>query len=255
MKIRALGVYGGEFPGKFTTSFLVNGRVLMDAGSVTAALTLEEQLAIRHVLISHTHLDHIKGIPFLADNILGRVKEPVDLIAAPPVIEGLKKHFLNNDIWPDFTVIPSKEAPVLRWVPKAEEEPFEVDGMTVEFVRTNHPVPTYGMFLSHKDTTLLYTADTGPTERIWERARRYPNLKAIILEVSFPNRMKEISLLSGHLSPCLLEGELRKLGRNDVPVYLFHIKPAFEGDVLNEINRLRSPHFAPLSQGENIEVG
>jgi cAMP phosphodiesterase len=254
MRIRALGVYGGEFPGKFTTSFLVNDRVLMDAGSVTMALSLEEQIAIRHILISHTHLDHIKGIPFLADNILGRVKEPVDLIAAPPVIEGLKKHFLNNDIWPDFTVIPSKEAPVLRWVPKKEEEPFEVDGITVEFVRTNHPVPTYGMFLTQKDVTLLYTADTGPTDRIWERAKRYPNLKGIIMEVSFPDRMKDISLLSGHLSPCMLEDELKKLGRNDVPIHLFHMKPAFERDLLKEISRLRIPRLAPLSQGESIEI-
>lgn len=254
MKIRALGIYGGESPGKFTTSFLVNDRVLMDAGSVTSALSLEEQCSIRHILISHTHLDHIKGIPFLADNILGKVKNPIDLIAPPPVIEALKKHFLNNDIWPDFTVIPSKEQPVLRWVPKPDNEPFEVDGITVEFVRTNHPVPTYGMFLTHKDVTLLYSADTGPTEKIWERARAYPNLAAVILEVSFPDRMKEISLLSGHLSPCLLEAELKKLGNRNVPIFLFHIKPAYEGDVLKELVKLKIPRLSPLSQGEKFTV-
>ncbi|PJC70824.1 MAG: MBL fold metallo-hydrolase, partial [Zetaproteobacteria bacterium CG_4_8_14_3_um_filter_59_5] len=68
MKIKVLGCYGGQLLGFHLTSFLINDSILLDAGSPTEALDLEDQFAIRHIFISHTHLDHIKDIAFLADN-------------------------------------------------------------------------------------------------------------------------------------------------------------------------------------------
>ena len=256
MKLKVLGMYGGQLPGKRLTSFLLEEEILIDAGGLVDSLGIEDQTRIEYVVISHTHLDHIRDIPFLADNIVGRKDQPVEIVATEEVIEGLKAHFLNNDIWPDFTVIPSREAPVLKWSPKKEEEPFEINGFTFEFVRTNHPVPTFGMFIQDgKGNTLLYTADTGPTERIWEKAKQYgKKLKAIIVEVSFPNRLRELSLLSGHLSPEMVPEELRKAGRLDVPVYLFHFKPVFELELLEEVSQIRDYPLSPLSQGEEIEI-
>lgn len=254
MEVRILGVYGGQLPGKRLTSFLVNDSILIDAGGATSSLDLEEQNAIRHILISHTHLDHIKDIPFLADNVIGMKPHPIDVIGVGEVIDSLKSHLLNNDIWPDFTVIPSKDEPVLRWREESEEAPFAVEDIEIEFVRTNHPVPTFGMFLTQGDATLLYTADTGPTERIWERAREYPNIKAVILETSFPDRLAELSLISGHLSPCHLKDELKKFDREGVPVYLYHFKPAFEAELNEEVAALGDKRLIPLSQGEVLTI-
>lgn len=254
MKIQALGVYGGQLPGKRMTSFLINDEVLVDAGGATAALDLDQQNAIRHILVSHTHVDHIKDIPFLADNVIGLKPDPIDVISAAPVLETLRNHLMNNHLWPDFTVIPTKEKPVLAWREVPVEETFEVGGLQVELVQVNHPVPTYGMFISDGDSTLLYSADTGPTERIWERARNYPNLRALILETSFPDRMAELSLLSGHLSPCHLEPELAKIGRDDFPVYLYHFKPSYEAELEAEVKALGNRRILPLVQGETIEI-
>jgi len=249
-------MYGGQLPGKRLTSFLVNEEVLVDAGGVTESLTLKEQIKIGTILISHTHLDHIRDIPFLADNILGRREKPIPIVATEQVIQGLKDHFLNNSIWPDFTVIPSRESPVLRWETKKEETPFATDHLEVEFVRTNHPVPTFAMFLkNNRGDTILYSADTGPTERIWEKVKKYrSSLKGIILEVSFPNRLKEISLLSGHLTPAMIPEELRKGGKLDLPIYLFHIKPVYEEEILEEIQKLKDPRLSPLTQGETLQI-
>ena len=254
MEIKVLGCYGGQLPGKRLTSFLINNEVLVDAGGVTGGLGIDDQNKVKHILVSHAHLDHIKDIPMLADNVIGLKPDPIEVIAAPPVIDTLKSHVLNNAVWPDFTVIPSADAPVLAYRAEEPETTFNVGKLKVELVEVNHPVPTCGMFISDGDKTLLYTADTGPTERIWEKAKTYDNLAAIIVEVSFPDRLAELSLLSGHLSPCHLKPELDKLGKSDIPTYLYHFKPAFEADLNDEIKALGLDHVRPLVQDEVISV-
>lgn len=172
MKIQALGVYGGLLPGKRTTSFLLNGHTLLDAGGVVEALGIAEQNAVRHILLSHAHLDHVKDIPMLADNVIGLKSDPVEVCAAPEVITTLRNHVFNFQLWPDFTVIPTKESPVIRYREEGPGRVFSVGEFKVEFVRVNHPVPCYASFVSEGDKTLLYTGDTGPTDEVWEVARK-----------------------------------------------------------------------------------
>ena len=255
MEIQVLGCNGGQLPGKRLTSFLINNETLIDAGGVTDTLGIDEQKAINHIVISHAHMDHIRDIPMLADNVYGMRTFPIDVIAAKPVIESLKNHIFNNAIWPDFTVIPSKEEPVIAFKEAPVEKTFSVGDLELELVEVNHTVPTFGMFITEGETTLLYTGDTGPTVRIWEKAKEYSSLKAIIVETSFPNKLAGRSLISGHLSPCHLETELGKLGRDDVPIYLYHFKPNFESELIEEVMNLRNDRIRPLEQGEIIRLG
>jgi glyoxylase-like metal-dependent hydrolase (beta-lactamase superfamily II) len=69
MKIRVLGAYGAEGLGQRPTSFLVNDRILIDAGTVGGALTMPEQTLIEHALITHSHLDHVAGLAFLTETL------------------------------------------------------------------------------------------------------------------------------------------------------------------------------------------
>ena len=69
MKIRVLGAFGGEGLGHRPSSFLVNNRILIDGGSVTGALTVPQQLAIEHAIISHAHLDHVAGLVYLTETL------------------------------------------------------------------------------------------------------------------------------------------------------------------------------------------
>lgn len=251
MEIKILGCYGGQLPRKRTTSFLIEGTTLVDAGGVTDALGIEDQRHIDNILVSHSHLDHVKDIPMLADNVIGSRPAPITVISHQPVIDALANHVMNNVVWPDFTVIPTKDQPVVAYRVEPEEHKFKVGELTVEFVGVKHPVPTCGMFITKGNATLLYTADTGPTERIWQKAQEYKNtLRAVITEVSFPDYMANLSLMSGHLSPCHLPAELAKLGRDDIPVYLYHFKPAFEIDLKKEVKALKLKHVRPLVQDE-----
>ena len=76
MRLRVLGCYGGEAPGCHQISLLVDGHLLLDAGSVTAVLPLDAQAGINHVLISHAHLDHVAALAFIADHVLTMRRAP-----------------------------------------------------------------------------------------------------------------------------------------------------------------------------------
>lgn len=225
MKLRVLGCYGAEMPNYKTTCFMVNESVLIDAGAITSVLEPAEQDGVKHILVSHSHLDHIKDIPLLADNVIGRNSHAVNIISSGKVIDILKNHLLNNKIWPDFTVIPSPDKPVLTFMEIEPEVPFDLDGLTVTAVEVNHPVPALGFVIEDKGSAIAVSGDTGPTDRLWQVINETENIKALFVETSFPNNMIEIAHLSGHLTPQMLEDEIKKLNNKDIPVYLYHLKP------------------------------
>lgn len=259
MRIKVLGCYGGQLLGFHLTSFLVNDTILLDAGSPTEALTLEEQYKIRHIFISHTHLDHIKDIAFLADNrslkrLGGGSENPNFTVhSLQENIETLRTHFLNNNIWPDFTCIPNKRDPIIRLSSIKPEQTVELDGVRISAIPVNHPVPCTGFLLEEDDVQFIYTADTGNTDRIWQVANEQPNLKGLIVDCSFPNAHEHLAELSGHLTSNGLARELAKfslLGK--VPVYLYHMKPETLNIMTAEVQALGLPNLRMLSQVDEL---
>ncbi len=259
MRIKVLGCYGGQLLGFHLTSFLVNESILLDAGSPTEALDLEDQFSIRHIFISHTHLDHIKDIAFLADNRslkrLGGANGNRQIVvhSLPENIEVMRKDFFNNRVWPDFTRIPSVADPILVFEPIEAEQTVEVDGVKVTAIAVNHPVPCTGFLIDQDDKQFIYTADTGHTDRIWEVANAQPNLKGIVLDCSFPNAYEKLAEISGHLTPNGMAVELAKFERlGKVPVYLYHMKPETLDVLTSEVGSLFLPHLRMLTQVDEL---
>jgi len=259
LKIKVLGCYGGQLLGFHLTSFLINDSILLDAGSPTEALSLEEQHNIRHICLSHTHLDHIKDIAFLADNRslkrLGGTKEnrSITIHSLQENLDVLKQHFLNDTIWPDFTAIPSREDPILKFSPIESEVAFEIDGVRITPIMVNHPVPCTGFLLDQGGMQFIYTADTGSTDRIWEVANAQPNLKGIIMDCSFPNAYQHLADISGHLTPNGMIQELEKFKNlNQVPIYLYHMKPESLNIMTAEVERLKPSHLRMLTQVDEL---
>lgn len=259
MKIKVLGCYGGQLLGFHLTSFLVNESILLDAGCPTEALSLEEQHGIRHLFISHTHLDHIKDIGFLADNrSLKRLGGNADnrsvmIYSLQENIEVLKKHYLNNKIWPDFTRLPTAGDPILKLKAIEAEKTITVDGVSITPIPVHHPVPCTGFLLQENGTQFIYTADTSYTDRIWDVANQQPNLRGIILDCSFPNAYQRLADISGHLTAHGVAKELKKLARlGEVPVYLYHMKPETLNVMTAEIEKLNIPHLRMLTQVDEL---
>jgi cAMP phosphodiesterase len=254
MKVKILGCSGSEAIGHNPPGFLVNDVMMLDAGTITAALSIEAQSKITDILISHTHLDHIKSLLFLADNIIGRVKKPVNIRAIPKVLDAIKKHLMNDIIWPDFTKIPTIQKPVLAYKPLMAGKSTTIAGLRVKAIPMNHPVPAVGFLVSDKDASILYSADTGPNELLWNEAAKAKNLKAIIVDTSFPNSLEGIADLSGHFTPAQLHLDLSKarIG-SDVPIYIYHIKPVHKKKVLTELSSLGRKNVKILKEGKTYE--
>lgn len=238
------------------TSFLVDQTVAIDAGAITRALPLTEQQGIRHVVVTHTHIDHTATLPFLIENIFGFTEEAVSIYATRKVLANVRRHLFNNDTWPDFTRIPNHMYPSLRFVEMVPEEPFTISGLPngdleVTPVPVNHIVPTVGLVLRQGAGSVIFTSDTGPTQRIWEVANETEDLRALIVECSFPDRLQDIAEVSLHLCPRMLRTELAKLTRS-TNVLLYHFKPPYVDELTREVAQADLP--CPVSYLEQDRV-
>lgn len=236
MKIRVLGSSGSEVPGHNPPAFLVDDFLLLDAGTVSISLDRESQCKITHIFLTHAHLDHIKGIPFLLDNmVMSKEGCELTILSGKDVIADLRKNIFNNRIWPDFSAIPSSERPILRYQEISMQEPFELGSYRIITTAVNHSVPAYGYILRNASAkTLVYTGDTGPTDLIWQRMIGH-HVKAAIVEVSFPDEMKELALTSGHLTPSLLKEETLKMPVCPDSIYISHMKPFYRKSIESQL--------------------
>lgn len=249
MRLRVLGCSGGEAEGERLTGFLVDGAVALDAGSLTGALSLPEQIGIRHIFLSHSHLDHLCTLPFYTKNIFGHLDEPVQIHALPETLDALRRHLFNDELWPDFSVIPTRDHPIIRYEELTPRVTVEVEGLRVTPIPVNHLVPTVGFLVEDARSAFLFTSDTAETDEVYEVANRTPNLKRFITEVSFPNEQGRLAEASRHLTPERLGGELRKL-RPGLPVSLYHLTPGDRAALLPQIAALDHPGLTLLTQDQ-----
>ena len=238
MKLRVLGAFGSAGIDQKPSAFLVNDRVLVDAGTVAGALTIPEQLAIKHAVISHVHLDHVVGLAFLTDTLSSCGEErSVTVTGIAPVVDALRDSVFNNLVWPNFAAIPSREAPVVRYRTLAEDVAQPLEDLWVTPVAVSHSVPAAGFIVHDGGRGFVYSGDTGPTDALWKAMREQRGLGAVVLECAFPNRLGTLAERSKHMTPALIQRELDKLPP-DVPIWIFHIKPPFYEETAEELSRL-----------------
>lgn len=254
MKFRVLGCAGSEYPNFHTASFLINDTILLDAGAAASVLSLKEQARLEYILITHTHLDHIKDLMFIADNLAQDNADlnTINVVAPPQVIHNLQDHLFNDKIWPDFTVLPDAVRPAVSFIEVAPYEEFRAGNISARAVPVNHPGGAVGYIIEQDGRSIVYTGDTGPTERIWQEANKVEDLRAVFVEASFPNEMQRLADVSMHLTPRRLAAELEKMRPREVPVYVFHIKPRYYDQVVCQLKELGNPHISILREGEEL---
>jgi ribonuclease BN (tRNA processing enzyme) len=260
MRLHVLGCSGSDLPGYNLTSFLVDGTILLDAGSVTSSLSLARQSAIKEILVTHAHLDHIKDILFLADNLIELVARdghgPVRIRGLKPVLESIQTHLLNDTIWPDFTMLPGIANPVLVHDPLVPGDWVEAGDLRAVTFPVNHARAASGYVLWRPETGshFAFTGDTGPTLDWWDFLNNLPfALEHLIIEASFPDTMEDLALLSRHLTPRLLRSELDKL-RAHPKVYISHMKSPFSMEIQEQLQQaLEGYSYHLLRDGEDID--
>ncbi len=255
MKIKVLGSSGTLADEKNTAAFLIDDFMLLDAGTIARSLKGEGPSRITHIFLTHAHLDHIKGVPFLVENrALKNPKKFISIYSGRPVIQDLKKHIFNNRIWPDFSKIPAPGQGIIRYHPISTAGFISIGPYRIYADKVNHTVPAYGYLIEDADrNALVYSGDSGPTEKIWERMKGH-RVKGLIVEVSFPNALKKLALLSGHLTPGLLQGEIRKMDVIPEKIFITHPKTPYRKKIEKELNSIKGISWKILDDGQEIRI-
>lgn len=239
MQIKILGCSGAIAQHARTTSFLLDEHILVDAGTGVGDLTVDEMRRIEHVFITHSHLDHIAALPLMLDTISGGLQRPVVAHALPETIAALKAHVFNHTIWPDFSSIPSAEAPFLRFEPLQVGEVVRVSGHRIEVLPAQHTVPAVGYAVDTPAGQWVFSGDTCRNPAFWARVNQL-ELAMLVIETAFSEKEQDLALRSQHLCPSLLAQELAQLDarHRQVPIGITHTKPVEHDLIESELRAL-----------------
>ncbi len=254
MKLRVLGCSGGIGAGLRTTSLLIDDDILIDAGSGVGDLSHEEMSRIRHIFLTHSHLDHIAYIPLLVDSIFERIQNPVIVHALPETIEALKKHIFNWTIWPDFSVLPTPEKGVLRFTEMNAGDVTRIKGRQIELIPVAHIVPAAAYRVQFGAGSFAFSGDTSTNDSFWDVLNAHDSLDLLIVETAFTNREKRLAELAKHYCPSSLAADLAKL-KHKPKVYLTHLKPGEEMAILSEVKvAIQYLQIKTLTGGEVFKI-
>lgn len=236
ISLRLLGCNGGIGGSeRQTTCYQLGDSVLIDAGTGLGTLPLEQMLGIDHVVLTHAHLDHIACLPLLVDSVAGKREQPVQVWALPEVIDILSEHIFNEKIWPDFTKIPSPDAPFMTL--NALQGPLEVAGMRLTPLPAQHGIPACGYRVEKEGVSIAFSGDTEDCAGFWQQIAADSHLKAVIVECSYPESMAEMANISMHLQTSAIAARLAELPPAVISV-IIHRKPGFEEQIDSELKAL-----------------
>lgn len=243
MKVKILGCSGGVGGTSLrTTCLAVDDDILIDAGTGCADLSLEALAKIDHLFITHSHLDHIAHLPLIVDSVGDLRSTPLTVHVTKETRAILEAHIFNWLIWPDFTQIPTPEAPFLQFNTITVGEQIKLSGnRTITAIPANHTVPAVGYHLDSGKNSLVFTGDTASCQPLWDVVNGIDNLSTLIIEAAFPNREKDLAIISKHLCPSLLEDELKKLTRHPA-IFITHAKPGQFDEIEKEILQFKGQH-------------
>lgn len=237
MEIQVLGAHNLESSTSRLVSLFLDETVVLDAGSLTRALSLSKQAKVKAILLTHQHFDHIRDIATYGLASAGVRTTPV--YATPSVLQTLSTDLINGELYPEFTRWPSPEKPTFKFFPVEPCQPFTVAGYKVLPLPVPHSHDAVGYEVKTEDNKcLFYTGDTGSgLANCWQKTS--PQL--LITEVSGPDREEKRMREASHLTPSLLKKELlefRRLKGYFPTVLLLHLNPRWRKDTEEETARL-----------------
>lgn len=234
MRVRVLGCSGGISQNVATTSFLIDDDILLDAGTGVCDLSLDEMRRIKHIFITHSHLDHITSIPLLADTLFDDlIGQPIIVHAQAETIKALRDHVFNWTIWPNFTELPHKTNAVLKLETMVAGTVYELSGRQVEMISVNHAVPGVGYSVKKGGKVFAFSGDTTSNENFWASLNKHDSLDLLFVESAFANKDIELAKIAFHYCPQLLAKDLKKL-KHKTRVYITHLKPGSEQEIIRQ---------------------
>ncbi len=232
---------------------VVDDLVAIDAGSLAQSSTDEQRAGLRDIVLTHSHLDHIAGLPLFVDDLFATTRRPIVVHAIAEVIDVLERDIFNWSVYPKFSELSNDFGKVLEYRSFEAGDEFSVAHLDFRAVRVNHKVPSVGFIVSDDSRTVAMTGDTAELNGFWNVVNSMDRIDALIVECAFPNRLEELSVISHHLTPARLASELLKF-EHDCPIYVMSIKPAYYDEVRSELEALSIDGLEIFDGGRSIEI-
>lgn len=233
MRVQVVGA-ASVAPGYPLSCLLIDDYLAVDAGSLGWFAPVEKQAAIQYILLTHSHLDHLAGLPIFLDNIYGLKPEPPTVYGLAETLSVLQQHLFNDHLMPDFLELSKKIAPFLRLQALAVGIAQSVGAYQVQAIALRHTVPTVGYLIEDGQVAVLVLTDTAPMPELYAALAAVPRLRAVFLEASFPDEQAALAQVSQHLTASQFV-EWASHFPNDVPVYAIHVKPRYYDQVTAEV--------------------
>lgn len=213
----------------------IDKTTVIDAGNL---LSLDQTELLEHIFISHSHLDHVLDLPFYVDTNFTKFKKALKIYAGAETISALKAHVFNGEIWPDFYNINliNSEHKAIEFIEIQENQEFTFGEITVTPIQSHHTVECYGFIITQDGNSIYFTSDTYSHNKLWNTVNNRKDIKQIVVDISFPSRLDQLALASLHMTPKVCSEGLKNLTRDDVVVHAFHIKSAFQDEIIQEID-------------------
>lgn len=253
MRVEILGCSGSISGDLRTMCLLVDHDILVDAGSGTGELSLEQAIGINTLFLTHSHIDHCGFLPLLADAAGNYRDTPLNVYALPETISAIKRNIFNGEIWPDYTVLPSFERPYITFTPITQGETVKIKGRKFTALPARHAVPCVGYQLDSGAASLVYSGDTTFCVDFWQALNNIHNLENLLIETTFLNHNAPGAQRSGHMTAELLAQGLRLL-QSPVELFIVHMEAGREMDTMHEVLQVAGEfHPQMLRRGRVFE--
>ncbi|MGH1538571.1 MAG: 3',5'-cyclic-nucleotide phosphodiesterase [Gammaproteobacteria bacterium] len=255
MNIRVLGCSGGIGLGNKTTSLLLDDSVLIDCGTGLGDLSLDEMSKLRHIFITHSHLDHIALLPMLLDTVYDAlVDHPLTLHCKQETYDVLAKNIFNWNVWPNFFELPNTETPVIVYESMQPGDCIEFGDKIVKMVEVNHAIPAAAYIINNGTGSIAFTGDTCSNDTFWHALNEEPRMDMVIVECGFTNEDENIACDAKHYHPNALAADLKKLNHRP-DLYISHLQPGKEQQIIGQLNSaIADFRIHQLSSGQIITI-
>lgn len=120
--------------------------------------------------------------------------------------------------------------------------------------QVNHTVPATGFLVEDREMRrFFYTGDTGPCSDTWKKIGD-KLIHCLIIDVSFPDRLEEFAIKTGHLTPGLLQEECLKMCHVPERIYITHLKPQHLEAISTDLEKHNMKNTAILREGCIISI-
>ncbi|MDD2829439.1 MAG: MBL fold metallo-hydrolase [Sulfuricurvum sp.] len=237
--IEFLGTGGTRTPTQGTTCLRVSKHCVIDAGNLINAFG-DDVFTIEHIFLTHSHLDHIIDIPFLADLFVTQKSISLKIYGLKATLDDLRQFIFNHRIWPNFEEISliGHTDKTIELIEIKLDQKYYIDDVSLTPFKTDHTDGSCGYLIEKNAQGILFSADTYKCSKIWELLDKNHHIHTLVIEVSFPSSFAKLAHDSKHLTPALLQSELETCSRNDFKVYAIHLKTLFSPTIIHELNTM-----------------